>query len=222
MILKSFCIGLAVCMASVSTAQAQTVFDVKLAGAKLGTLTYAATGTTERMNTTLSNTPMGVFNGTMEAVSKLGGGVQRFTAKTGAERKSRTVVVTHKAGRVVETSVEPAIQITPLSNPARVPAGTIDPVQAIGKMVNAPDCPAKMTIYDGRRAVTLTPKEAAIKDGVQICKMSYRVVAGPPHLSPINVSKARMTLRYSASGAPRKLMQIDVSHGIFKVRLSRR
>ena len=221
MTIKSFFACLFLATSVTGTAEAQSVFDVSLGGKKLGTLSYGGSKSNETMNTTLSNTPLGVFNGTMNASSKAAGGTRTFKANTGAERKKRTVIVSHQAGRALETMVDPAAQITPLSDPARVPAGIVDPVQAIGKLVNAKDCPAKITIYDGRRAVALTPTKASIEEGMQTCQMSYRVVAGPPHLSPLNVSKAKMKLVYSTGDAPRQLVRLEVSHGIFKVKLQR-
>lgn len=221
MTLKTYAlvVGLACCATS---AAAQAVFDVKLGPKTLGTLSYAASDGNARMITALNNTPLGVFNGTMDATSKPGNGRQTFKATTGAENKDRMVIVAHKDGRALETTVTPAIQITPLSDPSKVPAGIVDPVQAFGKMLAAADCPDGITIYDGRRAMAVTLVDAAVKDGLQTCRMSYRVVAGPPHLTPLNVAKAKMKLVYTANDTPRRLARIELSHGVFRVKLLRR
>lgn len=209
------------CACSGAAAQADTIFDVKLGRKVLGTLSYGVRGDVQNMNTTLSNTPLGVFNGAMDASSQAASGRQKFTSTSGAEGKARTVIVAHDAGRALETVVQPAQELTPLSDPSRVPAGIVDPVQAIGQMIHAQDCPKSITIYDGRRAVAIALTEAVIEEGSQICSMSYDVVAGPPHLSPLNVGRAKMKLVYDVSDT-RVLRLIDVRHGVFRVKLDRR
>jgi len=221
MTLKTFALAVSLACCATSAA-AQTVFDVKLGAKTLGTLSYATSGSSARMITTLNNTPLGVFNGTMDAVSKPDSGRRTFKAKTGAENKDRTVTVSHKAGRALETVVEPAVQMTPLSDPSKVPAGIVDPVQAFGQILAAPDCPARITLYDGRRAMTVSLVAAAVEDGLQTCKMSYRVIAGPPHLTPLNVAKAKMNLIYTANDKPRQLTRIELSHSVFRLKLLRR
>lgn len=203
-------------------AETDAIFDIKLGQKTLGAMAYASDPNSEILNTVLSQTPMGAFDGTFIAESKIDGDRRNFEAISDSSRKARIVLMSHTAGRAVETTVDPVSEMTPLSDPARVPEGIIDPVQAIGKLIAAPDCPDTIAIYDGRRAIALHPVEATVEGGTQICNMSYRVIAGPGHLSPLKISNAKMKLTYVFTETTRELARIEITSGIFKVALDRR
>ena len=201
--------------------QAET-FSVRLGKSTLGELSYSSSGgRNATLRSTLNNTPLGVFNGTFIGTSIKANGRRTFDGLSKSSRKSRRVQVSITSGRALETLVEPISEMTPLSDPTRVPPGVIDPVQVIGKLINAPGCPRKMTIYDGRRAIALSPTGMAIDGDTQICTIAYKVIAGPGHLSPLRISNAKMKLTYVTAGGTRTLTRIDLASGLFKLALLR-
>lgn len=194
---------------------AQT-FDVKLGGKTLGTLSYSAKGGDTTLSSTLDSTPMGVFNGTFTGSSSAKG---QFIGDSKSSRKQRVVTVDIEQGRATSVEVTPADEMTDLSDKSRVPEDVIDPVRTIGAFIAATGCPPSMRMYDGRRVVTLTP-QAGKEDGTSlICPMSYKVVAGPGHLSPLGISNAKMELLYDTSSAAQTLQEIKVSSGVFRLKL---
>lgn len=197
-------------------AQADT-FRVLLGGKALGQLSYAQQGNKSTLRSTLDNTPLGVFNGTFTGTSAGG----TFTGDSKSSRKQRRVVVKISKGRAISTDVAPADELTKLSDPALVPAGVLDPVRAIGQLMTAKGCPAAMRLYDGRRVVALSPTGQQRTDNALVCSMSYKVIAGPGHLSPLRISNAKMQLGYGVQGTVQKLHQIKISSGIFKLSLDR-
>lgn len=196
-------------------------FDVKLGDSKLGALVLANTGRGTTLETVLTATPLNVFNGTFTALSTPASGGHRFESLSQSSRKTRTIKLRFAKDRAVETLVEPAAEITPLSDPGRVPVGVIDPVRAIAALLKAPACPGKLTFYDGRRAITLTPTQAETTGETETCAMAYRVVAGPGHLSPLKISKAKMTLTYVTTDGTRMLTRIGIGSGPFNLTLDR-
>jgi hypothetical protein len=197
---------------------AQT-FDVKLGGKTLGTLEYSEKGRDATLQSTLDSTPMGVFNGTFTGSSSAKG---QFIGDSKSSRKQRIVTVDITQGRATGVEIIPANEMTDLSDASRVPAGVSDPVQIIGAFIGATGCPPSTRMYDGRRVVTLTP-QAGKEDGASLtCPVSYKVVAGPGHLSPLGISNAKMELLYDMSGEAQTLKEIKVSSGVFRLKLLRR
>ncbi len=194
-------------------------FDVLLGGKTLGLLSYDPRGS---LRSTLDNTPLGVFNGTFDGtVRASGNGTTTFTGISQSSRKSRKVVVEFAKGRATDINVTPDKERTELSEITRVPAGVIDPVTAIGKLIRAKGCPAPLRIYEGRRVIALLPQAAQQNGALLVCPVSYKVIAGPGHLSPLRISSAKMTLTYAVSGNSQTLQQIILSSGIFSVSLNR-
>ena len=207
------------------SAMAQT-FDVKLATAKLGTLTYANKGDATTLRSKLAGTPMGVFNGTFNGTSQAataadGTAVTQFTGISKSSRKSRKVEVQIAKGRAMATQITPAAEETALSDPANVAGSMINPVRAVGRLINASGCPKRINIYDGRRAIALIPKSSETKDGTLICAISYKVTAGPGHLSPLKISSAKMQVRYDLNGGSQKIREITLGSGVFNLVLER-
>jgi hypothetical protein len=52
------------------------------------------------------------------------------------------------------------------------------------------------------------------------CRVNYKVIAGPGHLSPLGISSAELHLSYGMSDG-QALQQIKVSSGIFSITLDR-
>ena len=198
-----------------STASAET-FNLSLGGSSIGSMTFD--GSTLRSSVT--DSPMGVANGAFLASSRRvqqadGSVVTQYLSE--APRKNRTISVLHDGGRAVDTTVSPSSDATALSDPAAVPAGVIDPVQALARMTSASSCPSGMSFYDGRRVITLSPSGASQDGTTQTCNMDYRVTAGPGHMSPLFIKKARMELTYTAG----RLSQISIGSGPFTLYVTR-
>lgn len=206
---------------AVATPASADTFSVKLGGKTLGNMRFNAQGKTAKLTSTLSSTPMGVFNGTFSGTSTGSAANSRFTGESRSSRKQRTVIVEIAKNRATSTSITPSGELTKLSDVSRVPAGVIDPVRVIGTLVGAGGCPDSMKMYDGRRVVTLTPDGRSNAGETLTCNMSYRVSAGPGHLSPLGISSAKLTLRYDTGGGQQSLQQMQIASGIFRVTLDR-
>ncbi|MFC6583126.1 hypothetical protein [Sulfitobacter aestuariivivens] len=194
------CIALITAIAAAHPALAQS-FNVRLGQTSLGVLSFDAAGPRSVLRSTLTDTPLGVFNGTFNGVSEKTGAAQKFTGVSQSSRKSRQVSTVIDQGRAVQTNVTPEKERTDLSDIDKVPQGVVDPVIAIGGLINASGgCPKGVHIYDGRRAIALAPQESAQDGDTLTCKIAYTVIAGPGHLSPLRISSARMRLSYDVSG----------------------
>ena len=207
--------ALALCVAL--PAQAET-YAIQLGSRQIGTLQTSGNA----LASTLDNTPLGVANGTFEAgVSAVrlsdGSGAQQFLGRNRGG-KVRDVSVIRQEGRVLDVTVSPAGDATDLSVPAAVPAGVLFPPEAMARLEAAGGCPAPVTMYDGRRVVSISTLSSTQANEETICEMSYRVTAGKGHLSPFNFRSLAMQLAYR-DGA---LARITVSAGGFDVSMLRR
>ncbi|WP_299563457.1 hypothetical protein [uncultured Sulfitobacter sp.] len=206
---------------ALATPVAAQNFDVVLGGKTLGWMAIDTRGAGQ-LRTTLDNTPLGVFNGTFEGTRRTSGaGTTTFTGISRSSRKSRAVSVNFSEGRATGVDVEPASERTALSDIAQVPAAVTDPITALGALVHANGCPPTQRIYEGRRVIALIPEPAERNGVLLVCPVSYRVIAGPGHLSPLRISSARMRLTYAVSGSRQTLQQIHLSSGIFSVSINR-
>ncbi len=197
-------------------------FAVKLGATTLGTLKYASNVGSARLVSQLNNTPLGVFNGSFTGTSKSISAAREFVGVSKSSRKDRTVTVQIADGRATMTKVTPEDELTALSNPAKVPAGVVDPVVGVGLLASARSgCPDTVTIYDGRRVIALSPAGSALEGQVLTCEVAYRVIAGPGHLSPLKISSAKMQLVYAKGAGPQDLRRISLKSGIFAVVLDR-
>ena len=196
-------------------AQSQT-YAMMLGSRQLGTLDFDGSGQNVHLLSRLDNTPLGVADGTFEATARAAGdGIEYLGQNRGS--KTRDIAITRQGAAVGTVAVSPAEDETDLSDPARVPAGTLTPAEVFGVLANGKTCPNPMAMYDGRRVVELaTTAMDAVGDTVT-CTMSYRVVAGKGHLSPFNFKSLAMQAIYQ-SGA---LAQVTVSAGGFDVNLVR-
>ncbi|MEM9785849.1 MAG: hypothetical protein AAF801_05070 [Pseudomonadota bacterium] len=201
--------------------QAQT-FAVNLGDRTLGTMTFQRDGAAAFLRSSLNNTPLNLFNGTLDASSRpvrmqSGETRRQLLARSDTTRKNREVSVIMDGGTVTQVVVNPASENTSLSVAERVPAGVLDPVRAFGQIATAQDCPGVLQMYDGRRAVQLSPSARAQTDAGLRCDMDYRVIAGPGHLAPLSFKNASVTLIYDASG----LAALEISTGPFAVNIVR-
>lgn len=201
-------------------ASAET-FNVSLANTSLGQLEYSEAGRKSTLRSTLDNTPLGVFNGTFTGSSAGSAASSRFVGESRSSRKQRVVTVDITKGRATGTAITPADEITELSGIARVPAGVMDPVRAMGQLFRAKGCPAPIQMYDGRRVVTMRSDAGKQTGNTLTCTVSYKVIAGPGHLSPLGISSARMQLEYITTGGRQSLAQMRISSGIFRLNLVR-
>ncbi|WP_299025018.1 hypothetical protein [uncultured Sulfitobacter sp.] len=197
-------------------------FDVTLAGKPLGLLSFEAKGQRSTLRSTLNNTPLGVFNGTFVGVSKGSGRTARFTGDSKSSRKQRRVMIDITNGRATATNITPASEQTDLSDINQVPAGVLDPVEVISRLIRAEGCPEQMRLYDGRRVVALATTGQNRQEGSLTCALSYKVIAGPGHLSPLRISQAKIQLRYVTTDNAQTLEQMKISSGIFSLSLDRR
>lgn len=197
-------------------------FDVSLGSKTLGKLSYSTNGNKSTLSSVLDNTPMGVFNGAFTGTSTGFTNSSIFVGDSRSSRKQRVVTVEIVKGKAVSTDVVPLNEQTDLSDIARVPSQIIDPIRAIGLIINAKGCPANARLYDGRRVVTLHLKSHARSGDTLTCDISYRVSDGPGHLSPLRISSAKMHLNYDVIGDAQTLRQIKISSGIFRLSLNSR
>lgn len=207
------------CVLLATPVSAQT-FSVALGGKVLGEMRYVEQGRGATLLSTLDSTPLGVFNGTFTGTST-GTPTGRFTGESRSSRKQRVVTVDIENGRAMQVAITPADEITELSDVSRVPDGVVDPVRVIGAMVNASGCPASMRMYDGRRVVTLAVGAGSQSGDTLVCPVSYKVVAGPGHLSPLGISSATIEVSYDTVGGGQSLDRITIASGLFRVTLSR-
>ena len=197
-------------------------FDVALGKKKLGTLSYSVSGPKTTLRSTLDNTPLGVFNGSFVGNDTGSSSRNTFVGNSKSSRKQRIVTVQIAKGKAVNTDITPASERTDLSEITKVQSGVINPVRAIGQLITANDCPAKMRLYDGRRVIALSPTGKSQSGDTLVCSMSYKVVAGPGHLSPLSISSAKMQLNYEVAAGQQTLQQIQISSGIFKLKLNKK
>ncbi len=201
-----------------SLAQAQT-FQLSLGGGTIGTM--SVTGDTIRAS--ITDSPMGLANGGFTASAKRvqtaeGQIVTQYLSDT--PRKGRKISVLSDGGRVLETVVSPADDRTDLSDPAAVPNGVTTPVAVLNRLIDASGCPAAMRFYDGRRVITLAPTGSTQTGTMLSCDMSYRVTAGPGHLSPLYIKNAKMAVTYDTSGGQR-MTEIQIGSGPFTLYVTR-
>lgn len=209
------------CIVLGAPASAQS-FSVALGNNILGQLKYSDQGGRETLVSNLNNTPMGVFNGTFKGTSRGVAAGREFIGQSVSSRKTRTITTITKGGRAIQTTVTPTSEETKLSNVANVPAGLIDPVMAVGWLIQTgKGCPSTLHIYDGRRAIALTPTGQTAQNGMLTCDIAYTVFAGPGHLSPLKISKAKMQLNYAIDGTEQRLTHIRMGSGIFRLVLTR-
>lgn len=206
------------CGLLLATPAAAETFSVSLGGKVLGEMRYDVQGRSATLSSTLDSTPMGVFNGTFRGTST-GSPTGRFIGESRSSRKQRVVTVEIKNGRATQVDITPQDEITELSDITRVPDGVVDPVRAIGAFINAKGCPPSRRMYDGRRVVTLVVAAGTQDGDMLICSVSYRVVAGPGHLSPLGISSAKMDLIYNTAGGEQSLQHIRIASGLFRVSL---
>ena len=207
-------------------AGAQT-YDLRLGDSFLGTLVYEEVSGATRIEATLSNTPFGLFNGTFEAVSRSvqttsGKILRKYQSLGVSSRKTREIAVLLDQEGVVETTVRPQSERTNLSNPGNVADNVIDPVSALGVMLSAAECPSDLRFYDGRRVILLSSLRSQMIDGELSCELTYNVIAGPGHLSPLYIRNMSLSLSYSRRADTQVLSRMQLSAGLWSLNIVRR
>jgi len=209
------------CLLMLAAPVAAESFDVSLGGKALGKLKYAETGRKAVLTSTLDNTPLGVFNGKYTGTSIGNTATSHFTGESRSSRKNRVVTVEIAKSRAVSTAITPQDELTALSDINKVPAGVMDPVRAMAQLFRAKGCPAPIRMYDGRRVVAMRSDSGTLAGETLTCAVSYKVIAGPGHLSPLGISSAKIELNYRTAGGQQTLQHLKISSGLFNVRLSR-
>ena len=207
--------ALTVLIAGPAVAQSQS-YAMMLGNRQLGTLSFDGSGSNVDLLSRLDNTPLGVADGTFEATARDTGGAVSYTSRNRGS-KTRDIAITRQGGRVAAVTIEPADDMTDVSQPAQVPAGTMTPAEVFGTLANGTTCPNPLAMYDGRRVVQLATTAMDADGDTVTCALSYRVVAGKGHLSPFNFKSLSMSVIYRA----KSLAQITVSAGGFDVNLVR-
>ena len=191
-------------------------YAMMLGGRQLGTLVFDGAGQNAALLSTMDNTPLGVADGTFEAVTRAKGNEVDYIGQSRGG-KTRDIIVTRQADTVTAVTVTPAKEITEMTDAAKVPAGVISPTEVFAALANGGTCPSPMAMYDGRRVVQMATTAMAQAGDTLTCDMSYRVTMGPGHLSPFHFKSFGMQIAYSAGA----LARITMSAGGFDVNLIR-
>ncbi len=225
MILRTAVSILTACTLAATAARAET-YAVLLGDTRIGTVEHDGSGSTRTLTSRLDNTPLGVANGAFGAVAtEAGGGITDYVGTTASTRKQRRVNVRFEGATPTDVIVTPESERTDLSDVTRVPAGVTDPVTAFGLVADARDCPAPFRFYDGRRAIEVATRDRTTTADTLICRMSYQVIAGPGHLSPLQLTSLGLSLVYDISGgsggSETELRGMSIRSGPFAVTLAR-
>lgn len=191
-------------------------FAMALGNRQIGTLTFDGGPRAGRLLAVMDNTPLGVADGSFEAVTRARGTTVGYESRSRGS-KQRDIAVTRAGGQVTEVTVIPADEATDLSDVAQVPGGVISLTEAFAALALGRDCPQPMVVHDGRRVVRIATAARSDSGSEVTCRMSYRVVQGPGHLSPFRFKSLGMQLTY----ATRTLQRITLSAGGFDVTLTR-
>ncbi|WP_152465444.1 hypothetical protein [Sulfitobacter sp. THAF37] len=191
-------------------------YAMALGSRQIGSVSYDGGPRAGRLLAVMDNTPLGVADGSFEAVTRAQAGTVIYESRSRGS-KQREIVVKRAGGRVTEVTVIPPDEATDLSDVAQVPRGVMSLTEAFAAMALGRDCPDPMTVYDGRRVVRIATAARSDSGSEVSCKMSYRVVQGPGHLSPFRFRSLGMELTYATSA----LQRITFSAGGFDVTLTR-
>lgn len=184
-------------------------FDVRLGGAVVGHLDY----TPGRISSALTNTPLGAADGTFEAALLPAADGTLYRAANSAGRR---IDVLFANGVVRDTTVTPASEATALSDPKAVPRGILDPITGFGRFAEARDCPPAFRMYDGRRAILVSPRDRAAEGGTITCRYDYTVTHGPGHVRPFRIRNLRLDAVYAG-----RLQRLSIGAGPFTVSMTR-
>ncbi len=191
-------------------------YTMMLGNRQLGKLVFNGNASDASLLSTMHNTPLGVADGTFEAVARAKDGDITYFAKSRGS-KTRDISVFRELNTVTTVTVTPEDEMTEMTNAAKVPFGVISPAEVFAVLANGGTCPSPMVMYDGRRVVQMATV-ATKPDGDSLtCDMSYRVVMGPGHLSPFRFKSFGMQVVYTA----RKLARVTITAGGFNVNLIR-
>lgn len=208
-------LALAVLSAGPAFAQAQS-YAMMLGNRQLGTLVFDDSGSRVHLLSRLDNTPLGVADGTFEATTQITGDAVEYVGQNRGS-KTRDIAITRQGPAVGTVTITPSGDATDMSDPAKVPAGTLTTAEVFGVLAHGKTCPNPMTMYDGRRVVAMATTAMDTTGDTVTCTMSYRVVAGKGHLSPFNFKSLAMQAIYQAGA----LSRVTVSAGGFDVNLVR-
>lgn len=207
--------ALSVFMSGPAIAENQ-IYMMMLGNRQLGSLVFDGNGSNASLLSKMDNTPLGVANGTFEAVTRAKDGDVASVLKSRG-RKTRDISIIREVNTVTTVTVTPKEEMTEMTDASKVPVGVISPAEVFAVLANGGTCPPPMVMYDGRRVVQMST--IAMKPGGAslTCDMSYSVVMGPGHLSPFRFKSFGMQIVYTA----RKLDTVTMTAGGFNVNLIR-
>jgi hypothetical protein len=201
-----------------TAAHAENRFIVTLGGQPLGTLIQSET----RLSSRLTNTPLGVFNGTFDGESRSNSSGTTYRGVSQSTRKTRQIEIRQAHdGRIIETTVIPEKDRTPLSTPTAVPTDTLNPVAGFHRLLGQNACPQDFKIYDGRRVIQVTPTGTESNGPQTICTFDYKVVQGRGHLSPLYIKNITLKLTFDPSKYRSGPSLLTLRSGLFAVEFRR-
>lgn len=206
---------LSVFMSGPAIAENQT-FTIMLGNRQLGSLVFDGNGSNASLLSKMDNTPLGVANGTFNAVTRAKDGDVASVLKSRG-KKTRDISILREVNTVTTVTVTPKEEMTEMTDASKVPIGVISPPEVFAVLANGGTCPPPMVMYDGRRVVQMSTIAMKPSGASLICDMSYNVVMGPGHLSPFRFKSFKMQIVYTA----RKLDTVTITAGGFNVNLIR-
>lgn len=213
--------ALLILMALAQPATADTLtYRIILGGSDAGTITHSQSGTSETLASDVKGTTLGVMDGSFRATSRPEGRARRYESEGRSASRTRQIATVTAQTRVTETRIAPGSEATKLSDPAAVPAGTLDPVRGFGRLVRGPGCPGPFSIYDGRRVVQVSTTQTTSDSTALVCDVAYKVIAGPGHVSPFRFTSVWIRLLFDPDGKG-GARQIDLKAGPFSAQLKR-
>lgn len=192
-------------------------YDLMLGQRQIGTLQFDPT--TMEMLSNIDNTPLGLGIGRFQArststISPEG----RVKTSYLSEGSKRRIAVDIADGQVITTTIDPASEATPLSDPPAVPQGVIPLTEGFAQIATHGGCPEPMMIYDGRRVVSLQTLVQSDDTTGLSCEIAYQVIKGPGHVSPFRFTQLGLKLFYQHG----QLRQMTVSAGGFVLQVLRK
>jgi hypothetical protein len=199
-------------------AQAETRYIVTTGGQVLGTLTQSES----RLTSAFTNTPLGVFNGSFNGESRTTASGTQYRSDSQSSRKSRQIEIRQSPDtRVTDVDIAPESERTALSNPASVPANTLNPVAGFHRLLGQNTCPDAFKIYDGRRVIEITPTGTETNGPVTTCAFDYKVVQGQGHLSPLYIKNITLKLTFDTTLFATGPSLLTLRSGLFAVEFRR-
>jgi len=221
------------CPVSAQT-QERAVFDVTAAGFSYGDMTMEYREKSGRYEFIVESQARGIlgfltrshYTGSSRGRVLPGGkfDTDYFQATSHRLFKNRDVEVTFRDARPDRVSVTPRSEMTFMSDPAKVPAGRIDSLSYLARMLRplGSNCPGTGDLYDGRRMSQITFTASRSEGGKLVCTGTYRIVKGPDHTLQKGKRQFGLSLVYKRLGDALELREALFVSGSLELLLVRR